>query len=81
MNTPSFSLQDRATYYRERARDALLQAELAGDAGRKEQRESFLHMARGWHAAATEIEERLRRVEGHACEIWNISSGRVRRVA
>lgn len=78
---PSISPQDRAAYYRERARDALVQADLAQDAGRSEQHESFLRMARSWHAAAAEIEQRWAKTKEPGCEMWDISGGRVRRVA
>ena len=78
---PSISPQDRAAYYRERAREALVQADLAEDAGRSEQHESFLRMARSWHAAAAEIEQRSAKANERACEMWDISGGRVRRVA
>jgi len=78
---PSISPQDQVAYYRERAREALAQADLAEDAGRSELHESFLRMARSWHAAAAEIEQRWAKAREPGCEMWDISGGRVRRVA
>jgi hypothetical protein len=51
---------ERAAHYRKMALDALLRAEMADEAGQEWQRESYLQLARSWHALATHLEEPIK---------------------
>ena len=54
----SLTMEERAAYYRKMALDAMAHAQAAQDAATKDK---YVHLAKGWHALAVQIEDGLAR--------------------